>query len=121
MKCPFCGTEQSHEYLGKTYRATAPLFEDGKHRVVCRNGRCLAEGPPSTSASGAIRRWELRRSEGEILRRYQETMKLLRRTQRSARKDSWEEGETLDDVLLDIRHLLSQNKLEREIVESDGE
>jgi len=51
----------------------------------------------------------------ELEKRYEKALVLLRRTVKAEAKLHWEEGETYEDVVLDIRHFLSDLKLEEEL------
>lgn len=57
--CPFCGKEQSYEYLGTFFRASVVMDGDGAGWLVwCR--KCKAAGPPASTPAGAIRRFRHR-------------------------------------------------------------
>jgi hypothetical protein len=53
--------------------------------------------------------------QSELEKRYEKVLVLLRRTVKAEEKCHWEEGETYEDVVLDIRHFLSDLKLEEDI------
>ena len=53
--------------------------------------------------------------QSELEKRYEKVLTLLRRSIKAEEKCHWEEGETYEDVVLDIRHFLSDLKLEKEI------
>lgn len=70
----------------------------------------------SSALMGWIRRCvQTEKSRDEILRRYDESLKLLRRCIRVFRKASWEDGETENDVSEDVNHFLGFEALEKEI------
>jgi hypothetical protein len=51
----------------------------------------------------------------ELEKRYEKALVLLRRIVKAEEKLHWQEGETYEDVVLDIRHFLSDLKLEEDI------
>ena len=54
-------------------------------------------------------------SDGEPLRRYHEAIKIMERIEISHGKGAWQEGETIDEVICDLRKFLAYEELEREI------
>ena len=56
---------------------------------------------------------QLKASNQELKRRYNEALKLLRRVYKAANKPHWGDGETLDAVLSDVDHLLGMERKER--------
>ena len=58
-KCPFCGKDQKHEYLGEVYQANiARWMEDDLWHVYCL---CGASGPGAKTEKGALRVWNKRK------------------------------------------------------------
>jgi hypothetical protein len=55
--------------------------------------------------------------QSELEKRYSRAIALLKRMDKAEAKLHWEEGETYEDVMLDIRHLLSDLRLEKEMEE----
>lgn len=51
----------------------------------------------------------------ELEKRYNKAIALLKRIDRAEAKLHWEEGETYEDVMFDIRNLLSDLRLEKEM------
>lgn len=53
--------------------------------------------------------------QSELEKRYNKAIALLKRMDKAEAKLHWEEGETYEDVMFDIRNLLSDLRLEKEI------
>lgn len=52
----------------------------------------------------------------ELEKRYKRAVALLTRMDKAEAKPHWEEGETYEDVLFDIRNFLSDLKLEEDML-----